>query len=338
MADAEPDPEPDREADLDLQSIPGVGEKTAAALADLDDPQRALREGDVAAIARAPGISEGRAARIARAAIRNRHDDPGDLLATERAREVYQELLGLLKERTVTDYARKRVETFYPSSARSRIEEVREFVDLATDRDPDPEVLAALEGVEPLSAPADVKVRDRCLATTDAERYSAAREAIPEVTVEVVEDARDLAELARGYATVIAIDEAFAGVDVEGDVQVRPDALEKPAEIVPERTLAFFAANRDRLGAAAEVHRRATLEAPCDLDALEGALDRLDEDGTVAGDEELDRLSAALADLEAGRHHRGVGPVVAGRARGRRGLAALARAGRRVRRGRRGRP
>ncbi|PSP80475.1 DNA mismatch repair protein MutS [Halobacteriales archaeon QS_1_68_20] len=284
---------------MDLTDISGVGEKTAEALADLDDPERALQEGDVAALARAPGVTEGRAAQIARAANRERHGDDGRLLATDRAREVYREVLTLLKDRTVTTYAEKRLETFYPSASESRIEEVRAFARDAVERDPDSGVLEALSGVAPLSSAGDVRVRDRCLATTDAERYAEAREALPEVSVEVVEDARDLAELARGYATVIALDEAFAGVDVEGDVRVEPTALQNPEEIVPERTLAFFADNRDRLQAAIGVHRAADLDPPTDLDALEDALERVGTDGTVEGDDELDRLTAAIDDLDA---------------------------------------
>jgi dsDNA-specific endonuclease/ATPase MutS2 len=284
---------------MELEAIPGVGEKTADRLAALDDPERALRAGDVAAIAAAPGVSEGRAARIARAAIRHEHGDPGEFLATDRAREVYRSVLGLLKERTVTDYGARRVETFFPTVSESRIEEVREFVHEATDRDPDPEVLAALEGVEPLDDSRTVTVRDRCLATTDAERYAEATETVPEMSVEVVDDARGLAELARGYSTVIAIDEAFAGVDVDGDVRVDPDALSNPGEVVPERVLSFFAVNRDRLRAAADVARESSIDSPCDLEALEAGLERIDADGTVVGDAELDRLSDAVEDLDA---------------------------------------
>ncbi|ELY58870.1 DNA mismatch repair protein MutS [Natronococcus amylolyticus DSM 10524] len=284
---------------MDLESIPGVGEKTARSLSALDDPERALRTGDVAAIAAAPGISQGRAARIARGAIRHEHDDPGAFLATDRAREVYRSVLGLLKERTVTDYAAQRLETLYPSSRRSRIAEVQAFASEAIERNPDPEVLEALEGVEPLRESGDVRVRERCLATTDAERYTEAKEAIPELPVEIVEDAQGLAELARGYATVIAIDESFAGIAVEGDVRVEPNALENPAEIVPERSLAFFARNRNRLRAAIDVDRTVGLGSECDLDALEDGLSRLDEDGTVAGDAELDRLTAAADDVDA---------------------------------------
>lgn len=284
---------------MEFEAIPGVGAKTASALAELEAPEEALRAGDVAAIARAPGISPGRAARIARGAIRLDHDDPGGFLATERTREIHRDLLALVQERAVTDYAARRLETFYPSRRASRIEEARAFVERAIEREPDPDVLAALEGLVPLEQADDVRVSERCLATRDAERYGEAREAVPELPVELVEDARGLAELARGYATVYAIDEAFAGVDIEGDVRVRPDALDAPAEIVPERALAFFARNRGSIRAAIAVHRRAGLDPPCELTPLESALDRLAEDGTIAGDEELDRLEQAADDLEA---------------------------------------
>jgi DNA mismatch repair protein MutS2 len=285
---------------MDLEAIPGVGEKTAAALADLEDPERALHEGDVATLAGAPDISVGRAARIARAAIRHRHDDAGEFLGTERAREIHAALLDLLAERAVTEYAARRLETFYPSGADSRIEEVRDLSRRAMDRDPDPAVGEALADLEPLAEPADVTVRDRCLATADAEAYAEARDAVPELAVELVDDARELADLARGYSTVVALDETFAGIEVDGDVRVDPDALDDPAELVPERPLSFFAANRERIRAAIAVHRRAGLEPPeeVDLSDLDDSLGRLDADGSVAGDDELDRLEAAAANVE----------------------------------------
>ena len=284
---------------MELEAIPGVGAKTAASLRELDDPVATVESGDVAAIARAPGVNEARAARIARGAIRRRHGDDGRVLATDRAREVYREAIDLLRERTVTDYAAKRLETFYPSSTASRIEEAQSFVKSAVEREPASAVREALAGVEPLVDPPTVRVRDRCLATADAETLARAESAVPELSVETVDDARDVSELARSYATVIVLDESFAGLDVDGDVHVRPDALESPAETVPERLLAFFAANRERLTAAAAVHEAADLSPPADLDALRGALDRLDDDGTIVGDAELERLTAAVDDLDA---------------------------------------
>jgi len=114
-----------------------------------------------------------------------------------------------------------------------------------------------------------------------------------------VEDARGLADLARGYSTVVALDEAFVGVEVDGDVRVEPDALDRPEEVVPERVLSFFATNRDRIRAAVAVHQAAGLEADVDLGELDAALEQLESDGSVAGDEELDRLSTAVDDLDA---------------------------------------
>ncbi|MGZ0747411.1 MutS-related protein [Haloparvum sp. AD34] len=284
---------------MELEAIPGVGAKTARALQELDDPESALSSGDVAALARAPGVTEGRAAQIARGAIRQRHDDEGGVLATDRAHEVYRDAVGLLKERTVTDYAEKRLETFYPSASHERIREAQAFAERAAEREPDPDVLDALAGVEPLAEPGTVRVRERCIATADAERYAEAEERVPELSAEIVEDTRDIAELARSYSTVIVVDEEFAGLDVEGDVRVRPDALETPSETVPERLLAFFAENRDRLLAAAEVHEVAGEEPPVDVERLRDALSRVDEDGTVVGDDEFDRLAVAVDDLDA---------------------------------------
>ncbi|WP_049969455.1 MutS-related protein [Haladaptatus cibarius] len=285
---------------MDFEAIPGVGAKTADALAELDGSVDALETGDVATLARAPNISEGRAAAIARAAIRIRHDDPGGFLATDRSRELYRDVLTLLQARAVTTYAEKRLETLYPSATASRIEEVHEFTAQAMEREPTAEVQNALADVEPLSNPRDVTVRDRCLATTDAERYAKARKKIPELPVEVVEDARELAELARGYSTVVALDESFTGVTVEGDVRVEPGALETPSELVPERPLAFFAENRDTLLAAVDVHQVAGMDAPLDIEELESALARVTTDGNVTGDDELARLTDAISDLDAG--------------------------------------
>ncbi len=283
---------------MELEAIPGVGRKTAESLATLDDPEQALREGDVATLASAPGISSARAARIARAAIRHRHDDVDEFLLTPRAKEIHEAGLALLTERAVTDYAKRRLETLYPSARQSRIEEVRELTERAMDRDPDPAIVDALAGVAPLRAPSEVVVRDRCLATADGERYAAAREAIPEISVELVDDARELAELGRGYSSVIVLDESFAGLDLDGDITVRPTAIDDPIEIVPERPIAFFAANRDRILSAIEVARAAKSEPQTDLDRLEELLTRIDRDGSVADDEELDRLGAAIESLD----------------------------------------
>ena len=284
---------------MELTAIPGVGEKTAQALAELDDPETAIRHGDVARLASAPGITAGTAARIAREAIKVEHGVSGEFLGTDRAQQIYDDVQSLLCELAVTDYGARRLETLFPTASRSRIDEVREISEAAMERSPTSDVDAALAGVSPLREPTDLRVRDRCLATTDAERYAEARERCSELSVEIVENAREVADLARGYATVIALDESFAGMEIDGDVRVQPDALDQPTSVVPERTLAFFATNRERLLAAIDVHRAAGLDEPTDLEELEATLERIDEDGIPIGDEELDRLRTAAADLDA---------------------------------------
>lgn len=284
---------------VQLTAIPGVGEKTAEALASLEDPEGAIENGDVAALAQAPGVSPSRAARIARSAIKARHDDEGDFLATDRARSIYRDLLDLLQARAVTDFGTHRLETLYPSTAASRIEEVQETVRAAIDHAPDPDVQESLADVHPLREPRNLRIRDRCLATSDAERYERAVKRYPEISVEIIENARGLADLASGYAEVIALDEGFAGLDLDENVRVEPDALDEPVEVVPERTLAFFARNRNAIRAAIDVHREAGLEPPTDYDALEESLASIDAEGTPVGDAERDRLRMALDDLDA---------------------------------------
>jgi len=284
---------------MELESIPGVGEKTARALAELDDPVSVIEAGDVLTLSSVSGISEGRAARIARGAIQQRHDDPGGFVSTDRAKSIYADALSLIQARAVTTYATKRLQTFYPSAKRSRIEEAQGTVSEAMDREPTPAIREALSGVEPLATPTGLRIRDRCLATRDGETYAAAQSAYPEISVETIEDARDINELARSYSTVIVLDEAFAGLDLTGDVRVEPDALSQPELVAPERLLTFFATNRERIEAAIAVHEAADLDSACDLRALRSALSGVDADGTIAGDDELDRLSMAVDDLDA---------------------------------------
>ncbi len=284
---------------MELTAIPGVGEKTAEALRELEAPETAVTEGDVATLARAPGISPARAALIARRAIQHRHDDPGDFLATDRAEELYEALLDLVQSYAVTDYARRRLTTFYPSGTASRIEEARAYVADAREREPAPAIDDALTGVEPLAPAPTVTVRDRCLATSDAETYARAQERVPSLSVEMVESAQQLRDVARGYGTVIALDGEFAGLDIDGDVRVEPDALSDPDTLVPERTLAFFGRNRERIEAAIAVHRAADLPPPCSMGDLESLLEGLEADGTLAGDDEIDRLRRASDDLDA---------------------------------------
>ncbi len=343
---------------MEFEAVPGVGAKTADALAELDDAQRALETGDVATLARAPGITEGRAAAIARGAIRIRHDDGGGFLATDRARELYRDVLSLLQARAVTTYAEKRLETLYPSSTASRIEEVHEFTRRAMERTPTADVRDALAGVEPLSSPRGVRVNDRCLATTDAERYAEAREAIPELPVEVVEDTRELGGTRAGV-----LDRRRAGRDVHGRRYRRrrsrrtrragnPGGTRSRASARLLRRESGYPARRrrspssGRIGRAPRYRRVGVRVSPrqCGrerdrrrgtrpVDGRDFGFGRRRLDGR-----ERRQRPAPGGDSGAGRDHRGVRLALAGRTRCGRRFAPLARTGRRVRRRHRRRP
>lgn len=282
---------------MELEEIPGVGEKTVEALEHLDDPLDALQSGDVATVANAPGIGDGRAARLSRNAIRQRHGETGEFLATDRAEEVYESLLELVKQRTVTDYGERRVETLYPSSRESRIEEVREIVSEALEREFSEGVQTALERLEPLSKASDTRIRDRCLVTGDAEQYSAARDEFDALDVELIDSKRELNELVRDYSTVVVIDERYEGLEGEG-VHMMPDALDRPLEVAPERVLSFFATNKREIVAALDAHESAGIDTPVDENHLREALSHIDDTGAIVGDGEVVRLTKAIDGLD----------------------------------------
>ena len=283
---------------MELTAIPGIGEKTATALSSLDDPEGALAAGNVAAIAQAPGVTPGRAARIVRAAIKARHGDDGEFLATDRARRIYRDVLDLVQERAHTTYGTHRLETFFPTGNRDRIEEAQARTRQALEHAPDLALDGPLSRLRPLEAPRNLRIRDRCIATGQAERYERTAEAFPELSIEIIEDTRSIADLARGYARVIVIDEAYAGLDLDDNVEVVPEPFEESLQIIPERTLSWYAQNRTSIEAAIAVHRTADLDPPTELDELERLLGRVDDNGMPAGDAERDRLATALDDLD----------------------------------------
>ena len=75
------------------------------------------------------------------------------------------------------------------------------------ERDPDPAAVEALAGVEPLEPARDVRVRDRCLATNDAETYSKARDLVPELSVELVEEGLKALEEAKQEGGTMRLDD-----------------------------------------------------------------------------------------------------------------------------------
>jgi len=284
---------------MDLESVSGVGSKTADALTELDDPERALREGDVAELARAPWISEGEPpASPARPSGTTTTTGAGSWRPTAPANSTGTRSTSFRTAPSPTTPPngwRRSTRVPCPGASRGSASSPNERWTASPTRTCWPLWRPSNRSSNPVTSASGTGAWRR--ATPNATPRPSPR--FPRFQSKSSTTPVSSPSFARSYATVVALDESFAGVEVEGDVRVEPDALESPADVVPERPLAFFARNRDRLQAAAEVHRTASLEPACDLDALESALDRLNEDGSVRDDSELDRLSTAVDDLDA---------------------------------------
>jgi dsDNA-specific endonuclease/ATPase MutS2 len=283
---------------MELESIRGVGPKTAAALAELPDAEAAIEQGDVYRLAQAPGISEARAVQIVEGALRDRYGDDSDLLGTSMAAAIYDDLQAVLTARAETRYGRARLQTLYPTASMERIATVRERVAAALELQPTAAVIDAFEGLAPFERGQGPRIRDRCLVAGDSALVDAAASRYPELSVETAEDATTIVDLARGYAEVIVIDETYVGYDLPENVEVDPTALERPTVTVPERELLQLVENRPQIEAARRVYAARGIEPPVDTDALDAAFASIDPEGEVTLTPEMAEQEAIADDLQ----------------------------------------
>jgi dsDNA-specific endonuclease/ATPase MutS2 len=283
---------------MELESIRGVGPKTAAALAELPDATAAIERGDVYRLAQAPGVSEARAVQIVEGALRDRYGDDSELLGTAMAASIHDELVEVLTDRAETRYGRARLRTLYPTASMERIETVRARVESALELRPTAAVIEAFDGLAPFERGHGPRIRDRCLVAGDDALIETATARYPELSVEVADDATTIADLARGYAEVIVIDETYVGYDLPENVEVDPAALETPTVAVPERELLQLVANRPQIEAARRVYAARGIDPPVDLDALEAAVASIDAEGQVRLTPEMAQQQAIADDLQ----------------------------------------
>ena len=277
---------------MELEAIRGVGPKTAAALAKLPDAEAAIQRGDVYRLAQAPGVSEARAVQIIEGALRDQFADDSELLGTAMAEAIYEDLLAVLTAHAETQYGRAKLRTLYPTTSMERIETVRDRVQEALQMQPTPTMIDAFDGLAPFERVRGPRIRDRCVVASDGALAEVATARYPEVSVETVEDARTIVDLAGGYAEVIVVDETYVGYDLPENVEVEPAALETPTMVVPERELVQLLENRPQIEAALRVYTARGIEPPVDTGALEDAFASIDADGQVT-------LTRALAQQEA---------------------------------------
>ncbi|MGB8218125.1 MAG: helix-hairpin-helix domain-containing protein [Candidatus Methanoperedens sp.] len=279
-----------------LKSIPRIGEKTASRLIEHFGGEKqalvAITNHDIAALCELEGMTEKSAIALVLEAIAL---DEGtgirDFLMTNEAFEIYERILELVKDSAHTGHARSKLNLYfpYPAHKKDKIEktqkEIGEILGKAGKLDEN-ELLALLSKIKPIKTNFNIPaIRDRVIIATNSGEFEAAKK-FP-LAVQLVSDAREAVDVARGYSHVIA-STGFAGMDFPDDLDIDFIDIRKAEmwQIAPEKELSFFTKNIETITSAISALRLIRQQSP-------------DFCGGIK-DEELERLSSCLAKLSAG--------------------------------------
>jgi len=285
---------------LRLKDLPGVGQRIRERLIEqYGDEQRAVEAvlaGDLSGLAVA--VSERQALLLIRHGRCLRHSiAPDQFLATEEAARVQEKLIELLSGYAHTDFARKKIMTLFASGCPQIIEENRSLARAAAaeaEKMKGRGLERLLKSVRPLRERPPSRVRERAVAATTVECFSAlkARGLDRLIDLHLTESPSELSDLARSYSHVCLADGREGAEEVE-----RAESLEE-WYLVPEAVLGYYKENMESLLAAAkaaELLRDGGVAGFSQWKELEGLLSRLEE----SGDREEERLKRLSDNLNA---------------------------------------
>lgn len=316
-----------------LTAVRGIGSAVQKKLVEHfgseADALAVLSQRDVVALSSVPGVTEKQAARLVRAYYSPGGVDEVDLvLQTPDISQLYDRILKLVQSRAQTRHAKaKALVTLTPLPV-SQLAAIRErqvtfsqgvvleqanhlhLRELAKE-------LAGLRQLGGGSPPSDFP--ERLICTTVPEVVDALRSLKIQAMcrVEVLEDLADFSTVVEDNQEVLLLTEFEVGsVDAETFVVVPDNALESPwVNFVPERVLAFYAANVPTLTHVVNVAKSLVLPSEvtplfpqltrpdllADLETLGTHLAKLTPAGEVRSgvDPELRRLTRALSQLDA---------------------------------------
>jgi DNA mismatch repair protein MutS2 len=295
-----------------LKSIPRIGEKTAKRLIEHFGSEKhaieVIMNRDIAALCELEGLTEKSAISLVLETMAiNEGAGVRDFLKTNEAYEFYERLMELIKGFAHTDYSRSKLSLYipYPSPKKEKIiriqEDIREIIELADKLD-EKELSSLLSRIKPLKTNYDIPViRDRVIIAANTEEFEAARK-FP-VSVQLVTDAREIPDIARGYSYVI-LGAHLAGRDFPDDVDIDFMDIRKAEtwQVAPEKELTFFARNLESITSAIEILKKIRQYSPefCekinpqDLMRLSSGLKNLsgEEDIKSGIDNEIDRCKS----------------------------------------------
>jgi DNA mismatch repair protein MutS2 len=297
-----------------LKSIPRIGEKTARRLVEHFGSEKqaidAIMNRDIAAISELEGITEKSAISLVLEAIAiNEGAGVRDFLKTNEAFEFYERLLELIKGFAHTDHARSKLSLYfpYPSGKKEKIlqiqKEIRAIIEISDNLD-EKELSSLLSRIKPLKTNFNIPViRDRVIIATNAEEFEAAKK-FP-VSVQLVSDVREIADVARGYSYVI-LGTHLAGLDFPEDIDIDFLDIRKAEawQVAPEKELAFFSKNLESITCAIGILTMIRQSAadfcdqirPQELERLSSGLMKLSGDTDVKSgiDTEIDRCKSII--------------------------------------------
>ena len=297
-----------------LKSIPRIGEKTARRLVEHFGSEKqaidAIISQDIAAISELEGMNERSAISLVLEAIAiNEGAGVRDFLRTNEAFDFYEKLLELIKGFAHTDHARSKLSLYfpYPSRKKEKIlhiqKEIREILGIA-DKIDEKELSSLLSKIKPLKTNLNIPViRDRVIIATNAEEFEAAKK-FP-VSVQLVSDRREIADVARGYSYVI-LSTGLAGLDFPEDIDVDFLDIKKLEtwQVAPEKELAFFTKNLEAITCSIGIFNKIRQHTPgfCekikpeDIQRLSSGLMKLSGENDIKSglDNEIDRCKSII--------------------------------------------
>ncbi|MDW7725853.1 MAG: helix-hairpin-helix domain-containing protein [Candidatus Methanoperedens sp.] len=300
-----------------LRDIPRIGEKSASRLTghfgSENNALDAVINGDIAALCEVEGVTEKSAISLvqeAHAAV----EGVGirDFLKTSEAYAIYGRIIERVSGFAHTGYAKTKLQLYipYPSNKKEKItrlqEEIGNITAMAGKLD-ESELPGLLSRIKPVKSNYGIPViRDRAIITATPENFEAAKK-FP-VSVQLVSDSGEAADVARGYSHVI-MDTSFAAIDFPEDINYEVLDIKKAQnwQVAPEKELAFFSKNLDSINSAISVLKtiRQYDNSFCkkvtddDIKRLSSGLENLSTSSDVKSgvDSEIDRCQSILDSL-----------------------------------------
>jgi DNA mismatch repair protein MutS2 len=265
-------------------------------------------KGDIAGIAEIEGMTEKSAISLVIEAIAaNEGVSIKDFLKTREAYEIYKKIILLISDCASTDYAKSKLQLFFPYPAREidRIHKVRKKVTsigkMTLDIDTT-EISSYLIKVRPVKKNISIPViGDRVIIATTSEEFEAAK-SFP-VQVQLITEAREVVDIARGYSHVI-ISTEFAGIDLPYDINLDFMDITRAEtwQVAQEKEIIFFAKNYESISNAIRVFNNIrqyipdffSKISPEQIERLSQELTKISRDGGLKSgiDSDIDRYQS----------------------------------------------